>query len=132
MRFLYHMDYDIPYEDEIFVFGSNLQGIHGAGAARVARIKFGAELGVGEGPTGQSYAIPTKYDVRKTLPLHDIRQKIDEFIKYATKMRNKTFWVTRIGCGFAGYTDEQIAPMFINSPENCIMPINWREYLENI
>lgn len=126
------MDYTIPQDGEIFVFGSNLQGIHGAGAARVAYVKFGAEPGVGEGPTGQSYAIPTKYDVRKTLPLHVICQKIDKFIEYANRNKEKTFWVTRIGCGLAGYTDEQIAPLFINSSNNCIMPINWREYLENI
>ena len=93
--------------DDIFVFGSNLAGIHAGGAARVALERFGAVMGQGEGIQGQSYAIPTMQGGVET-----IRPYVDRFIELAREWDQNTFYVTRIGCGIAGFTDEQIAPLF--------------------
>lgn len=94
-------------QDDIFVFGSNLQGHHVGGAARVAYDKFGAEWGNGVGLQGQSYAIPTMQGGVET-----IKPYVDEFIELAREWDQNTFYVTRIGCGIAGFTDEEIAPLF--------------------
>nr|WP_222614990.1 hypothetical protein [Bacteroides parvus] len=96
--------------NEIFVFGSNLQGIHGGGAARIARECFGAIMGQGVGLQGQSYAIPTMQGGVKT-----IKPYVDEFIKFAQTHTEFRFLVTRIGCGIAGFKDEDIAPLFENA-----------------
>lgn len=109
----------------IFVFGSNLAGRHGKGAALYARQHHGAEYGVGEGRTGNSYAIPTKDEKLRTLPLADIEQSVKKFIRYAQLNTHDVFQVTRIGCGLAGYTDDQIAPMFEGAPKNCMLPAAW-------
>ncbi len=93
--------------DEIFVFGSNLAGHHGGGAARVAMQKFGAEWGQGVGLQGQSYAIPTMQGGVET-----IKPYVDDFIEFARNCDQNTFYVTRIGCGIAGFKDEEIAPLF--------------------
>ena len=94
-------------EDDIFVFGSNLEGIHAGGAARVAYERFGAVMGQGVGPQGQSYAIPTMQGGVET-----IKPYVDEFVRLAREWDQNTFYVTRIGCGIAGFTDEEIAPLF--------------------
>lgn len=109
----------------IFVFGSNLAGRHGAGAARTA-LGYGAIWSVGVGRQGNSYAIPTKDEQIRTLPLVRINPYIHQFILYARDFPSLTFQVTRIGCGLAGYTDKDIAPMFYGAPENCILPEGWR------
>lgn len=93
--------------DEVFVFGSNLAGNHAGGAARVARELFGAIMGQGVGMQGQSYAIPTMQGGVDT-----IKPYVDDFIEYAQEHFEKTFYVTRIGCGIAGFKDEEIAPLF--------------------
>ena len=93
--------------DEIFVFGSNLAGIHAGGAARTALERFGAIMGQGVGLQGQSYAIPTMQGGVET-----IKPYVDEFIELAREWDQTTFYVTRIGCGIAGFTDEEIAPLF--------------------
>lgn len=93
--------------DEFFVFGSNLAGIHAGGAAKVAVEKFGAEMGHGVGIQGQSYAIPTMQGGIET-----IKPYVDDFIDLAYEWDQNTFYVTRIGCGIAGFTDEEIAPLF--------------------
>ena len=93
--------------NQVFVFGSNLDGHHGGGAARAAVLKFGAVYGKGVGLQGQSYAIPTMQGGVET-----IRPYVDEFIEFAAMHPEKTFFVTRIGCGSAGFTPEQIAPLF--------------------
>lgn len=112
---------------EVFVFGSNLAGRHGKAAALVAKNHYGAETGVGEGPTGMAYAIPTKDSRLRTRSLDDIKVSVDKFIRYATQMPHIRFHVTRIGCGLAGYSDDQIAPMFKDAPINCDLPNGWRE-----
>ena len=92
--------------DEIFVFGSNIQGNHAGGAARIAAARFGAVMGQGTGLQGQSYAIPTMGGMR------EMKHYIDEFILFADIHPEMKFLVTKIGCGIAGYTPEEIAPMF--------------------
>lgn len=105
--------------NEIFVFGSNLAGAHAGGAARVAHRKFGAIWGKGIGLQGQSYAIPTMQGGVET-----IRPYVDEFIEFATRHPELTFYVTRIGCGIAGFHDTDIAPLFARAidVENIILP----------
>ena len=93
--------------DEVFVFGSNLAGSHGGGAAYVAWRKFGAIMGQGVGMQGQSYGIPTMQGGVET-----IRPYVDEFITFAKAHPELYFYVTRIGCGIAGFRDEEIAPLF--------------------
>lgn len=92
---------------EIFVFGSNLAGMHGGGAARTAHDKFGAVWGQGEGLQGQSYAIPTMQGGVET-----IKPYVDEFIEFARHNKNLKFLVTAIGCGIAGFSPDEIAPLF--------------------
>ena len=98
---------DTLKDNEIFVFGSNLAGMHGGGAARVARLRFGAVLGNGVGIQGQSYAIPTMQGGAET-----IRPYVDDFIAYAQQHPSLHFLVTPIGCGIAGFEPEDIAPLF--------------------
>lgn len=114
--------------DNVFVFGSNLAGRHGAGAAKTA-LKYGAKMGVGVSQCGCTYAIPTKDKSLTTLPLEEIRHYVDKF-KVAAEHSSLTFYLTEVGCGLAGYSAKDIAPMFKGSPVNCIFPIAWREYLE--
>ena len=110
----------------IFVFGSNLAGRHGKGAALTARLYHGAIYGQGNGKQGNSYAIPTKDVYLRTLPLETINFYVDIFITYAKEHPELSFFITRIGCGLAGYTDTDIAPMFKNAPSNCELPLLWR------
>lgn len=106
-------------ENEIFVFGSNLAGYHGGGAARIALERFGAIWGQGVGMQGQSYAIPTMQGGVET-----IKPYVDEFIEFAKAHTEYTFLVTRIACGIAGFTPNEIAPLFVNAIDvkNVILP----------
>jgi hypothetical protein len=113
----------------IFVFGSNLAGRHGKGAALTARLNYGAKTGVGEGKWNQSYAIPTKDEKLKTRSLQDIEVSINRFLLHVRQYPGTKYKVTRIGCGLAGYKDEQIAPMFKDAPLNCIMPEEWQSII---
>ncbi len=105
--------------DPVFVFGSNLAGRHGAGAAKFARLHRGAVYGVGEGRMGNSYALPTKDAHIRTLPLPEVHRHVQNFIFHARAHPKDTFQVTPVGCGLAGYTREQIAPLFDCAPPNC-------------
>jgi hypothetical protein len=98
-------------ENQIFVFGSNEVGRHGAGAAKIA-LRWGAKRGQGIGLQGQTYGIPTKDSSIKTLGLGKIRKYVREFIEFAQSKPELTFLVTEIGCGLACYKPEDIAPMF--------------------
>lgn len=106
-------------ENEVFVFGSNLAGFHGGGAARAAMNRFGAVWGQGVGLQGQSYAIPTMQGGVET-----IKPYVDEFIDFAKQHGELKFLVTRIGCGIAGFRDKEIAPLFAAAleVENIILP----------
>ena len=108
--------------NEIFVFGSNLKGMHGGGAARIAYDKFGAIWGQGVGLQGQSYGIPTMHG-----GLDVIKPYIDEFIDFAKSHHELKFLVTRIGCGIAGFSDEEMAPLFKDAIEieNIYLPKNF-------
>lgn len=112
----------------IFVFGSNLAGRHGKGAALHARQHHGAIYGQGIGLQGNSYAIPTKNHQIQTLPLEAIQIYINEFIGFAKANPDLHFQVTAIGTGLAGYSHNQIGPMFAKSPNNCTLPAEWQEY----
>ncbi len=115
----------------IFVFGSNLAGRHGAGAAYTARKYHGAVYGEGEGRTGNAYAIPTLDAQFCKLQLRRIHAAVHDFTDYALAHPELTFFVTRIGCGLAGFTDGEIAPMFKQVPGNCSLPIEWKPYLDD-
>lgn len=123
----------------VFVFGSNTAGQHGGGAAREAYDNYGAEWGVGEGPTGNSYAIPTKYLAGKrvknpktgkfeliqtleTSSYSDVGKAVARFIGYAEKHPDTIFFVTPIGCGLAGMDWDKIKAMFKSAPNNCVGP----------
>lgn len=112
--------------NEIFVFGSNLQGHHYGGAARIANEKFGAIFGQGVGLQGQSYAIPTMQGGVET-----IRPYVDEFIEFAKQHPEFTFLVTRIGCGIAGFKDSEIAPLFRGAIgiENIALPQSFMDVI---
>lgn len=133
----YHQSLHSASSDTIFVFGSNLAGRHGAGAAAYAKQFCGAERGVGVGITGRCYAIPTKDRNIQTLPLEQIKPYVDQFIHFATCTEEGTdldFFITRIGCGLAGYTDYQMATLFAINPfiymqDNLIFPIEWKKWL---
>lgn len=114
----------------IFVFGSNIAGRHGKGAALDAKELWEAVPGVGEGPTGRAYAIPTKDANLKVRSLIEIRRSVKKFKEYASSHPEMTFFVTRVGCGLAGYKDKDIGPMFADSPVNCELPPGWREAIE--
>ena len=115
-------------ENEVFVFGSNLEGCHSGGAAKVAMEKFGALWGQGVGLQWQSYAIPTMQGGTET-----IKSYVDEFINFASNHKELTFFVTRIGCGIAGFKDEEIAPLFKKALdiENIILPKVFDDILKN-
>ena len=108
--------------EPIFVFGSNLAGRHGKGAALFARQNHGAIYGQGVGRQGNSYAIPTKDAKLRTLPLVTIHEHVGDFIVYAWQHPELTFKLTPIGCGLAGYEPRQIAPMFEGAPDNVLLP----------
>lgn len=110
---------------DIFVFGSNLAGRHGKGAALHAKLYKGAIYGQGIGMQGSSYAIPTKDQKLKTLALEHIAFYVKDFLDFAKKHPEMSFEVTKIGCGLAGYKEEQIAPMFKGAPNNCKLPEGW-------
>jgi len=129
----YHEDATAPEgEDWVFVFGSNLQGRHGNGAALLAKTRFGAIPGVASGPQGSAYAIPTKSKPTRrpedVLPLEVIAREIDRFIAYAAQRPHVRFFVTRVGCGLSAIPDKMIAPLFERAPANCSMPEPWRTY----
>ena len=124
---------DVLQSNQIFVFGSNLKGRHGAGAALLARNKFGAVYNKGIGIHGNSYAIPTKDINLVTLPLEEISNYVEDFIYFAKEFNDYEYLVTEIGCGLAGYNPEQIAPMFARCLEmsNIYLPLSFYNILIN-
>ena len=114
-------------EDEVFVFGSNLAGMHGGGAAATAHRCFGAVWGKGVGLYGQSYAIPTMQGGLMT-----VKPYVDEFFEFAKSHPELRFLVTKIGCGIAGFREEQIAPLFAEAVnvKNIILPRDFVEIIQ--
>lgn len=131
-KYRYHKDGTLPKDDSLFVFGSNLSGRHGRGAALVARNRFKARYGIGVGRTGQAYAIPTKDSDKylTVLSLKRIRFFIRQFREHTKQNREETYFVTRVGCGLAQYSDEQIASLFRGATRRCSFPIEWKPFLE--
>jgi hypothetical protein len=122
--------------EAIFVFGSNLAGRHGRGAALEAAMRWGAERGVGAGRTGRAYAIPTKDGrrwvdayCRRTLPLEEIGRHVADFIEYARQNPHLRFFVTALGTGLAGHSHADMAPLFAGAPVNCHLPGEWVQAL---
>jgi len=117
--------------EPIFVFGSNLAGRHGKGAALWALKHRGAIVGQGKGLQGQSYGIPTKDENIRTLPIIEIRGYVNEFLEFARSRKDLQFELTPIGCGLAGYRHNQIAPLFASAPSNVIIPPEFAGFLGN-
>ncbi len=113
--------------NEVFVFGSNLAGAHGGGAALLAFRKFGAIWGQGVGLQGQSYGIPTMHG-----GVEAIRPYVDEFVDFAQSHPALTFFVTKIGCGIAGFTPREIAPLFTSAfpIPNILLPQDFVDIIE--
>lgn len=130
MKRTYHADGSAPGDGQTFVFGSNLSGIHGGGAAKAAHKLYGALWGVAEGITGQCYALPTvQHNIAGPLSLDEIRAGVERFLHHAATHLEDSFLVTRVGCVLAGHKDSDIAPMFRDAPLNCSLPVTWREIL---
>lgn len=110
----------------IFVFGSNTRGIHGLGSAAEAMRNHGAKWGVGSGLTGESYAIPTKDGDLLPLELSTIHKNVRNFLKFANNHPDWRFNTVKIGCGLAGYMEEEIKPFFEKAPVNVNLPKGWR------
>jgi len=110
----------------IFVFGSNLAGRHGKGAALFAKQNHGAIQGIGIGRQGNSYAIPTKDENLETFTLRTIQLHVAVFLDYAALHHMEKFQVTPIGTGLAGYSHAEISPMFKDAPYNCVLPEEWK------
>lgn len=117
-----------PDDPRVFVFGSNERGIHGAGAALYAAKHLGAQRGIGEGFTGRAYAIPTCSRPGVRLPLPMIWASVTLFLAHAITRPEARFFVSAIGCGLAGFTPRQIAPLFRGAPDNCDLPPGWRTW----
>jgi hypothetical protein len=112
--------------NKVFVFGSNLMGIHGAGSAKEAHKNWGAEWGAGSGPTGHAYAIPTKTTPKgPVLEVGVIRDFVRNFLDYARAHPEFEFHCVRIGCGYAGYKEADIAPLFRGAPPNVHLPFEF-------
>lgn len=118
-------------DNEIFIFGANLKGAHGKGAAKQA-LTWGAIYGQAEGIQGRTYAIPTKDKYIKTLPIYYIKKYVDNFIEFAENNKDKIFLVTPIGCGLAGLKPKDVAPLFKNAKyiKNIHLPDIFWKYIE--
>ena len=112
--------------NEIFVFGSNQRGAHAGGAARLAKEKFGAREGVGEGLTGRCYAFPTLTANFEKVSRASLEASRDKFFATARENADKTFLLTKVGCGIAGFAEDQIRPLFSNAPANVELPEDWQ------
>ena len=122
--------------NDVFVFGSNLAGAHGAGAAKWAHERFGAKTGIGVGFSdndGKTYALPTKDFFIETLPLEVIKDHVDKLFFVARAVKQRHFLITKIGCGLAGYTISEIAPMFKDflTLDNVSLPQEFIDHLES-
>lgn len=130
----YHSDGSMPGLDRIFVFGSNLAGRHGNGAALAAARHFGAVEGVGRGRTGNAYAVPTRMQMPNnwivTRTLEEVTVEIAEFVRYTREHNDLEYFVTSVGCGHAGFTPPEIAPLF-REAYNCSFPQVWKLYLND-
>jgi hypothetical protein len=114
-------------DSRIFVFGSNRLGIHGGGAARYAHESLGAVWGVGEGLTGRTYALPTCIRPGEPLTIEAVAIHVGKFLHHAAAHPDARFFVSAVGCGIAGFSEDEIAPLFADAPSNCDLPPGWRK-----
>lgn len=115
--------------NEIFIFGSNTAGKHGAGAALQARLSWGAKWGIGEGITGQCYAFPTldgSNSQLTQLPIEALVASRDRLYSTCAQHTDKIFLLTKVGCGLAGYPEETMRGLFVDPPANLILPLDWQ------
>ena len=130
---VYHVEGRLPYEEEILVFGSNTGGRHGKGSALLAAKYYGAIEGEGHGRMGRCYAIATRKQLPNkwiiSLTLDEVKENVQKFVKYTEEHGDECFFVMGVGTSNAGFTPEQIAPMF-KGAYNCSFPQSWRPYLE--
>lgn len=132
----FHQDGSLPTKGEVWVFGSNEAGVHGLGAALIARERFGAVWGVGYGymqsasGTGHCFAIPTKNRKIEPLSVQRISGYVEIFLRDYERMPDLEFFITSIGCGLTGYEPVQIAPMFSSQLSRCSFPHTWKPYLK--
>ena len=121
-------------ENEVFVFGSNLSGRHGKGAAKTA-LSWGAKYGQASGIQGKTYGIPTKdASIRRTLSIEEIKPFVDDFIEWAKYNSGNIFYVTEIGCGLAGLKPKEIAPLFKEAVnvDNIYLPARFWHKCSNV
>jgi len=131
LKYKYHHIDEIPYpSDYIFVFGSNLAGLHSLDLALIAKNYFAAEFGVGMGITGRSYAIPVKDRFIRFLSTKEIRKYVDMFKEYTHAHPDLKFWITELGVERRGYKHWEIAPLFLGCNTNCVFPDQWRKILK--
>lgn len=119
-------------DDMIFVFGSNLSGIHGGGAAAYAQQHLGAKWGIGEGLMGNCYALPTKGINITFMTLAEVTESVKRFAEFAASRPETKFKVTQVGCGLGGFTKEDIAPLFYgmaHDDSNCYFDTEWKSLL---
>lgn len=128
-KYHYHKDGIVPPNRYVFVFGSNLKGRHGLGAALLASQRFGAVEGEYAGLTGNSYAIATKDRFIKPMSLESIGLHVREFVRFTHERKDLLFFVTRVGCGLAGHDDKDMAVMFKGCYINCSFAKQWEPYL---
>lgn len=112
-------------ENQIFVFGSNLAGMHNGGAALTAKELFGAKRGVGEGLTGMCYAFPTLDKIFRKRTKRALRESVHRFYEIAEENPDKEFLMTKIGCGIAGFAEMEMKSLFKKAPKNVILPKGW-------
>lgn len=119
-------------KEVIFVFGSNLAGRHGKGAALDALKMHGAKYGQGEGLQGGSYALPTKDHSIRVLPIAKIAEAAQRFLTFAADNPTKKFRLTRVGCGNAGFTDKQMGPLFKGYTKNILVPRTFKPFCDTM
>lgn len=111
--------------NQIFVFGSNLAGLHNGGAARQAHEKFEAKIGIGEGLTGRSYAFPTLDSALNQLHPGELERSRDNLYRVVRLNPDKEFLLTKVGCGIAGFPEKQMRALFKDVPSNVTLPPDW-------
>ena len=126
----FHINGSSPKIGQIFVFGSNLGGLHHGGAARAAYTQYGARMFIGVGPTGNCYAIPSVNELMNdSLSIIIITEYVKQFREYVKLRQDQVFFITAIGCGIAGYRHSDIAPLFKGFPDNCDFPEEWKDFI---
>lgn len=120
----------LVHPDLVFVCGTNTLGIHGAGSALYARLHYGLEPGVAEGPSGRAYALPTKLTPRQPMGFGRVAGHVSKFLVHARRNPGTRFLVTRVGCDRAGFSDKQMGALFRHAPTNCVLPVQWRAHVD--